>query len=96
MVKLLIYLDGLFNYRRRSRIALRLATFTLLLIMAGACASAAWAQVTPSSTEDDAYTGLLAAAATWTLIKAPQIGMALRSPPREYSINARVRRRNGV
>ncbi len=42
---------------------LRLPTLTLLLIMGGTCASAAWAQVPPSSTEVEAYTGLLAAAA---------------------------------
>jgi len=40
---------------------LRLPTFVFWLIMGGACA--AWAQVPPSSTEVDAYTGLLAAAA---------------------------------
>ena len=42
---------------------LRVPTFTLLLIMASACAGAAWAQTPPSSTAVDAYTGLLAAAA---------------------------------
>ncbi|MEE8244703.1 MAG: ankyrin repeat domain-containing protein [Pseudomonadales bacterium] len=47
---------------RLFQFALSLPAFTLLLTMGGACASAAWAQTPPSSTEIDAYTGLLAAA----------------------------------
>jgi len=43
--------------------ALQLANLTLLVIMGGACAGSAWAQVPPSSTDVDAYTGLLAGAA---------------------------------
>lgn len=39
------------------------STFILLLVLAGAPVSAAWAQVPPSPTEVDAYTGVLAAAA---------------------------------